>query len=96
PETLCPYCDAPLPESPSPLLLRLLEQTAAKSVRAPRPRNPLGRKAALGIYVTVCQRHRFESEVLPEAEKKGWPKDINWKAIEGRVKNMREDLQALL
>ncbi|KAF5353154.1 hypothetical protein D9758_008719 [Tetrapyrgos nigripes] len=96
PDSLCPYCDAPLPASPSPLLLHLLEQTALKSVRAPRPRNPKGRKAALGVFVSVCQRHRFETDILPQAEKKGWPKQIDWEKIEARVQKMRPDLHDLL
>jgi hypothetical protein len=44
----------------------------------------------------VCQRHRFESEILPEAERNGWPKIINWGAVRGRVERMKERLQALL
>ncbi|KAJ7270080.1 RTC4-like domain-containing protein [Mycena haematopus] len=96
PKTLCPYCDTLLPAQPTPLLKRLLEETFRKSYRDVRPSNPLGRKAPMGIFVGVCQRHRFESETLPEAEARGWPKYINWADLKGRVLAMKRDLQGIL
>ncbi|KAJ6589952.1 RTC4-like domain-containing protein, partial [Mycena vulgaris] len=96
PSTLCPYCDTPLPTEPTLLLTRLLEQTFNKSYRDARPSNPLGRKAPMGVFVAVCQRHRFESETLPEAEARGWPKSINWDALKGRVQEMKRDLSQIL
>src|ERR1700761_9758738 len=96
PKTLCPYCDTPLPSQPTPLLVRLLEQTFKKSYRDPRPTNPLGRKAPIGAFITVCQRHRFESETLPEAEARGWPKSIDWESLRGRVLAMQQDLRRIL
>ncbi|KAJ3789794.1 RTC4-like domain-containing protein, partial [Lentinula aff. detonsa] len=94
--TLCPYCDESLPSSPTPHLKHLLATTAKKSVRAPRPTNPMGRKAAVSVFINVCQRHRFESKILPEAEAKGWPKSIEWNLIHGRVMRMRKHLEALM
>ncbi|KAJ3839429.1 RTC4-like domain-containing protein [Lentinula raphanica] len=94
--TLCPYCDEPLPPSPTPHLKNLLVTTAKKSVRAPRPTNPMGRKAAVTLFIIVCQRHRFESKILPEAETKGWPKSIEWDQIHNRVMRMRAHLEALM
>lgn len=85
-----------LPSSPSPLLLRLLSTTKLKSYKDPRPANPLGRKAPLAVFATVCQRHRFESKILPEAERKGWPKTIDWKRLEGRISKMKSQLKALM
>ncbi|KAF4610432.1 hypothetical protein D9613_006670 [Agrocybe pediades] len=96
PKTLCPYCDTPLPSSPTPLLLRMLEAIKKKSTRDPRPSNPLGLKAPLVAFIAVCQRHRFESEILPEAEAKGWPKTIKWKEVSGRVMKMESALRALI
>jgi hypothetical protein len=77
-------------------LSRLLEQTFNKSYRDVRPSNPLGRKAPMGVFVAVCQRHRFESQTLPEAEARGWPKSINWAAVKGRVLAMKRDLSLIL
>lgn len=96
PRTLCPYCDTPLPSSPTPLLKRLLAITEKKSCREARPANPLGRKAPFSIFISVCQRHRFESQILPEAELKGWPKSIDWSGLKNRVTKMKGVLKALI
>lgn len=96
PRTLCPYCDSPLPSSPTPLLNRLLASTFEKSYRQARPANPLGRKAPFAVFIAVCQRHRFESQILPEAELKGWPKSIDWAELGKRVERMKRTLHALI
>ena len=96
PRTLCPYCDSPLPNSPTSLLTRLLVTTATKSSPDPRLTNPLGRKAPFTVFIAVCQRHRFESEILPEAEHKGWPKEIEWTKLGERVGKLRGKLKALV
>lgn len=70
--------------------------TARKSYSDPRPANPLGLKAPLATFVGVCQRHRFESKILPEAESKGWPKHIDWAELPNRVRDMQESLQAII
>lgn len=96
PKTLCPYCDTRLPDRPTPLLRRLLASIAKKSRPSPRPTNPLGRKAPLEAFIALCQRHRFESVTLPEAERNGWPKEIAWVKLEGRVQKMTRELNALI
>ena len=96
PQSLCPYCDTPLPESPSSLLLDLLAATKKKARSDPRPSNPLGLKAPVAIFVTVCQRHRFESQILPEAERKRWPKKIEWSKVANRIMKMRSVLHAII
>lgn len=96
PHTLCPYCDTLLPSSPSPILINILAATRKKSTRDPRPSNPLGLKAPLAIFIVACQRHKFESQILPEAERKGWPKTIQWTKLGARVEGMKDDLQALI
>ncbi|KAI5895137.1 uncharacterized protein SCHCODRAFT_02618683 [Schizophyllum commune H4-8] len=93
---LCPYCDELLPSSPTPTLTRMLEEVAKKSRPAPRPSNPRGRKAQLRHFAIVCQRHRFERDVLPDAERKGWPKKIDWSALPSRVRHLRDELQEIL
>jgi hypothetical protein len=50
----------------------------------------------MSVFVTACQRHRFESQILPEAERKGWPKTVDWKAVAKRVVNMKAALEALV
>lgn len=96
PSTLCPYCDTPLPSSPSPRLLEILANVFRKSSRDPRPSNPLGRKAPLTTFMAVCQRHRFELEILPEAEQKGWLKSIEWNKLGPRISRMESDLKSII
>ncbi|KAF7296030.1 RTC4 domain-containing protein [Mycena kentingensis (nom. inval.)] len=96
PGSLCPYCDAPLPSDPTPFLQDLLDRTFKKSNRDPRPANPLGRKAPMAAFIAVCQRHRFESETLPEAEAKGWPKRIDWEDVRRRVQGFEWDLRRIV
>lgn len=96
PSTLCPYCDEPLPLTPTPHLLALLASTLKKSYPDSRPSNPKGRKAPLATFIAVCQRHRFESIKLPEAERKGWPTVIKFEDVRGRVENMKAALEAIV
>lgn len=96
PQSLCPYCDTPLPTNPSAHLLNLLASIKKASKPDPRPSNPLGVKAPMSVFVSACQRHRFESQILPEAERKGWPKEINWKAVAERIFKMKSALKALI
>ncbi|GLB43350.1 putative RTC4-like domain containing protein [Lyophyllum shimeji] len=96
PATLCPYCDTPLPASPTPRLKRLLKSAEKKSRREPRPDNPLARNAPFAVFITVCQRHRFESEILPQAELKGWPKSIDWEELGERVRRMKGALRRII
>jgi hypothetical protein len=50
----------------------------------------------LAIFISVCQRHRFENEILPEAEKRRWPKSIEWGKVRGRVEKMKGFLKSLI
>lgn len=50
----------------------------------------------MAAFVTVCQRHRFESQILPEAEKKGWPKTIEWNKVANRVMRMKNVLRTII
>ncbi|KAG6840724.1 hypothetical protein C0991_004810 [Blastosporella zonata] len=96
PSTLCPYCDGPLPSEPTPQLRKLLATAEKRSRREPRPGNRLGRTAPFIVYISICQRHRFESQMLPEAERKGWPKTIDWIELGKRVRKMRNVLRAII
>ncbi|KIJ65185.1 hypothetical protein HYDPIDRAFT_27905 [Hydnomerulius pinastri MD-312] len=96
PSTLCPYCDEELPLHPTPFLQILLETARKKSYADARPRNCRGLKAPLATYISVCQRHRFESHQLPIAIERGWPTYINFEKVPDRVKGMKKDLQAII
>ncbi|KAG9309877.1 hypothetical protein JVU11DRAFT_9906 [Chiua virens] len=96
PSTICPYCDEELPSHPTPLLQHLLVTARKKSVSDPRPRNRGGLRAPLTVYISVCQRHRFESHQLPIATKKGWPKTIDFTKVPLRVKKMKKALESII
>jgi hypothetical protein len=94
--TLCPYCDEPLPCNPTPQLNDLLATAKQQSYGDPRPQNPFGLKAPLAIYISACQRHRFETHLLPEALEKGWPQSIDFKEVPKRVESMKSALEDLI
>lgn len=96
PSKMCPYCDEDLPSHPTPHFQHLLATARKKSVSDPRSRNRGGLKAPLTIYISVCQRHRFESHQLPIAMAKGWPKKIDFAKVPERVKMMKKALQAII
>lgn len=93
PNTLCPYCDEPLPTSPTKLLTSMFVGIRSKSSSQPRPGNCLGLKAPLTVFIDVCQRHRFETHQLPSAEANGWPTHIDFDALPGRVKKLKKKLE---
>ncbi|KAF8629092.1 hypothetical protein AX15_003583 [Amanita polypyramis BW_CC] len=96
PKLLCPFCDALLPAPPTPHLKKLIDNALKKSRPDPRPGNPMGRKAPSAVFITICQRHQFESEELPMAEANGWPKSIDWDRLSNRVWVMQDDLEGLV
>lgn len=96
PSMLCPFCDEKLPPNPSPLYRSLLEAAKRKAYPDPRPSNPRGLKASMGIYVASCKRHRFEAHQIPEAIAKGWPMDIDFGRVRDRVEQLRDSLGKLV
>ncbi|KAL0571669.1 hypothetical protein V5O48_010287 [Marasmius crinis-equi] len=97
PKTLCPFCDARLPKAPTPYLRDLIKEAIKKSVPDPRPTNQLGRKSKkISSWVHICQRHHFETELLPQAEANGWPKEIDFKKLEPRVSKLKSRLQEII
>ena len=96
PSTLCPYCDEQLPPHPTPSLQSLMSNARRKSYADPRPRNLRGLKAPLAIYISVCQRHRFELHQLPIALERGWPQIINFQKLPKRVARMKIELEAII
>jgi hypothetical protein len=67
-----------------------------KSYADPRPRNPRGLKAPLGVYISACQRHHFETHILPEAMENGWPQSIDFKKVPERVEGIKSALEAII
>ncbi|KDQ50722.1 hypothetical protein JAAARDRAFT_199716 [Jaapia argillacea MUCL 33604] len=96
PATLCPWCDEVLPDLPTPHLATLIAGARRKSYRDARPSNPLGLKAPLAAFVSVCQRHRFETHQIPLARAKGWPTHIDFDRVRERVEALKEHLNELV
>ncbi|KAG2742025.1 hypothetical protein P692DRAFT_201650282, partial [Suillus brevipes Sb2] len=96
PSTLCPYCDEPLPLNSTAQLKNLLAIAKQQSHADPRPHNPFGLKAPLGIYISACQRHHFETHSLPEALEKGWPQRIDFNEVPKRVESMKSALEDII
>lgn len=96
PKTLCPFCDQSMPESPSLLLQDMLDRLKRTSYPDPRPTNSLGRRAPLLSYITLCQRHQFETKLLPKARAKGWPSKIDFKALPSRVARLKDQIHGLV
>ena len=98
PRTLCPFCDTRLPSSPTPTLKALIAHASKHKTCYPEPRpgNARGRRAPVQVFIGVCQRHRFESEILPEAERRGWPKTIEWGSVKERIEWLEAPLQAII
>ncbi|GAA5839477.1 hypothetical protein JCM9279_005954 [Rhodotorula babjevae] len=88
--TLCPFCDRPLPDTPSPQLLA----TRAALLRLPHgPRPSLRNKAAVrlpeGEHVVrtaaFCKMHVDEREVVPDGRARGYPTRIQWDELPRRI-----------
>ncbi|KAJ6477581.1 hypothetical protein C8R45DRAFT_833526 [Mycena sanguinolenta] len=73
PATLCPFCDEPLPASPSRELLELAAKLMAISTEDPIPGNRGHRRPTSITQVAgYCEMHRIERDVLPRAIAGGW------------------------
>ncbi|KAJ7212990.1 hypothetical protein GGX14DRAFT_393200 [Mycena pura] len=79
PETLCHYCDEPLPLSPTETLVDMGDKLYCISWAAPHPSNRLHRKLPrITRSADYCQRHRFERDQLGPALSRGWPDKPNF------------------
>jgi hypothetical protein len=96
PSKLCPFCDELLPEQPSDKLKMLLRAASNRAVNRARPANKLGLKAPLQVYIGVCERHRFEAKLLPQAAKAGWPTTIDFNAIPMRLMDRQDLFEGIL
>ncbi|KAF8054207.1 hypothetical protein FPV67DRAFT_1173441 [Lyophyllum atratum] len=84
--SLCPFCDEPLPLTPSPKLRDQLVSLEKQSKLDPMPDNRFHRKTTtFKVFVDFCQRHKFESEQLPSARLAGWPNSPDFARLFDRV-----------
>ncbi|KZV69306.1 hypothetical protein PENSPDRAFT_561022, partial [Peniophora sp. CONT] len=97
-DNLCPYCDALMPPigERTPQLTRLLAAAERRSKPAPRPGHPHARRAPVSVHGAVCERHDFETKELPRARARGWPTNIAWDALRGRIERLQPKLAKLV
>ncbi|KAG8901871.1 hypothetical protein FRB99_005027 [Tulasnella sp. 403] len=95
PSQPCPFCGEPFPPKPSRKLRDLLETVLRRAKRTATPGNPTG-NVPWQISINVCQLHRAETTVLPEGQRRGWPKKLDFSGIPRRMKSFRLSLQAIL
>ncbi|GJN90032.1 hypothetical protein Rhopal_003029-T1 [Rhodotorula paludigena] len=89
PDTLCPFCDASLPDKPSRELLALKQSL----LRQPHDIRPTLRNARAVRFVdqhvvrtsAFCKRHNEERTIIPEGIKRGWPRTIAWDQLPKRI-----------
>ncbi|KDQ56788.1 hypothetical protein JAAARDRAFT_48074 [Jaapia argillacea MUCL 33604] len=87
---LCPYCDEIYPTNPSRCLKCLHRTTDSKSQPAPFAalgcRNKYHRITIPATAATEhCERHRFETRLIHKAIQAGWPRKINFEALQHRI-----------
>ncbi|QRW02857.1 hypothetical protein RhiLY_01856 [Ceratobasidium sp. AG-Ba] len=87
PEDLCPFCDEPLPDDPSPDLLKTLSELRLLAKPEPRARNPLGLTAPLTAFINLCHMHRAESTYVQEGIANRWPTVIDWNDVRKRLQS---------
>lgn len=90
PDTLCPFCDQPLPDAPSDDLLRkrdtLINDPSAR--RKSTMRNSKAVRLRDGHVVRTaefCKQHRDERIFIPQGRAQGWPAEIDWEALPASV-----------
>ena len=95
-ESLCPFCDEPLPRYPSERLQTLLDRAISYARPQPRSSNSEGLTAPFATFTTVCNQHRNETTVIPEGVAQGWPMHIEFDALPARLRSLRSRLQLLI
>ncbi|TKA55907.1 hypothetical protein B0A53_01604 [Rhodotorula sp. CCFEE 5036] len=93
PDTLCPFCDQPLPDNPSEDLLRkkdaLLNDPSARRKRTMQNSKAVRlRDGHVVRTAEFCKQHRDERIFIPEGRAQGWPAEIDWAALPGRIERL--------
>ena len=86
----------PTAQERTPQLTRLLAAAERRSKPAPRPGYPNARRAPVSVHGAVCERHDFEMKELPLARARGWPTNIAWDALRGRIERLQPELGKLI
>ncbi|KAH6871950.1 hypothetical protein BKA70DRAFT_1353538 [Coprinopsis sp. MPI-PUGE-AT-0042] len=94
---LCPFCDGPLPESPTPKCQQMLAELKAMSTANPLPGYPDHRTGLRhDIYADFCARHRCEVTEVPVAAAAGWPTSIDFHLLGEHVRTLQPTISDIL
>ncbi|GAA5911574.1 hypothetical protein JCM5296_005251 [Sporobolomyces johnsonii] len=87
PTTLCPFCDRPLPETPSSRLVSLKKYLLGRPHLEKRAsvRNNLAKKLPIAETASFCRMHQDERTVIPEGRARGYPTEIAWNELPKRI-----------
>lgn len=88
PETLCVFCDGPMPDKPS-RILRGLIGAARRGAQPDQNRlfmNPYALVVPTSRSADTCARHRFECREMVAGD--NWPNIIDFGKVESRVRGM--------
>ncbi|GAA5862236.1 hypothetical protein JCM1840_001688 [Sporobolomyces johnsonii] len=87
PTTLCPFCDRPLPETPSSRLVSLKKYLLRRPHLEKRAsvRNNLAKKLPIAETASFCRMHQDERTVIPEGRARGYPTEIAWNELPKRI-----------
>ncbi|KAJ7099064.1 hypothetical protein C8R44DRAFT_888528 [Mycena epipterygia] len=67
------------------MLLGLYAKAAPQSQSTPTEENPESLTATCSVQSTICARHVFEQQLLPEAIREGWKTEINFSEVQTRL-----------
>lgn len=101
PETLCPWCDDPLPTYPSLELRAQINQARHLSVSQPTLENPLARSLSIAALTSVCHLHEreLERELNPDMydpPPEGFPAFIDWSTLPERTISLQDHLRRII
>ncbi|GAA5860938.1 hypothetical protein JCM3774_003194 [Rhodotorula dairenensis] len=93
PDTLCPFCDQPLPDAPSADLLR--KRDALINDPSARYKSTIRNSKAVRLRdghvvrtAEFCKQHRDERIFIPQGRAQGWPAEIDWEALPARIEKL--------
>jgi len=68
-----------------------------RTFSTPRTINPKARSAnSFTYFIEVCNQHRNEATIIPEGLQRGWPQEIDFKALPRRLSVFNSELDAIV
>lgn len=98
PNSICPFCDEPLPKKPSKKLTDLIQHLIKRphAEKRPTPQNPQGISLPFFETASCCKMHSDERDLIPYGISQGWPTDIDFSKLPKRIKSYRSVLNQII